>query len=139
MTMPLSQFVTLAIVAAIGAVAGGFAVPTLADLMLKRKLRLWGEWFDRSAVGYAEFTTREGRAPSASAKGEEGALGLWAADALRLAEQGALDAARDAKVSELGLNDNSEESRQTMRREVDKAVVVAKSAVKASPTKGGTI
>ncbi len=139
MTMSSSQFIGLMTVATIGAIAGGFAVPLLADLLLKRKLRLWGEWFDRTAADYAEFTAREGRAPSARAKGEEGALGLWAADALRLVDQGALDAARTAKVAELGLNDNRDKSRQAMRQEVEKTIEAAKSAVKASFPKGGAV
>jgi hypothetical protein len=137
MMIALSHYISLTIVAAIGAAIGGIAAPMLADRLLKRKLRLWGEWFDRSAAGYADFAAREGRAPSASAKGEEGALGLWAEDALRLAAQGALDDARAAKVEELGLTDGREESRRAMRREVGKAAAAAKAAVKASLPKGG--
>lgn len=136
--MQAAQFMTLTIMAAAGAVIGGLAVPRFSDALLKQKIARWREWFDRCAEGWAAFAEAEGRKPAAKASGEEGALAIWAEDALRLAAQGALDEERAAKVAALGLDDEEKEKkRSAVRREVDALAASAKAAAKASLPKGG--
>lgn len=79
-----------AIWAAAGVVAGCVLVPRAAtSLLASKRARMKRRWADSTAA-WSEFVASNGREPSSSARGAEGALGIWAADARRQAACGDL-------------------------------------------------
>lgn len=91
----------------IGVVAFGvgvFLVPALCDRLLKRKWAKHLKWWNDSLSSYRRWLEdHDGERPLPSASGQEGALGLWLVDSLRLARlkkltKAQLRAMRDAGI-----------------------------------------
>lgn len=83
---------------------GAFLVPALCDRLLKRKWAKHLEWWNDSMSSYRKWIEHHGgERPLSSASGQEGALGLWLVDSLRLARlekltKAQLRAMRDAGI-----------------------------------------
>lgn len=87
-----------------GGAAGWLLVPWLSDALLKRAYRRSREWWWESYEAYCSFMQGSGAESLASAGGEEGALGIWRDDALRLAKAGGLARERALALEEAGLS-----------------------------------
>ena len=99
-----------------GGAAGWAFVPWLSDLLLKRAYRRSHAWWWDSYRAYLAFKNRASDEPLASAGGEEGALGIWRDDAMRLANSGGLARERVLALGEAGL---SVDVQQAIRCESD--------------------
>lgn len=100
-----------------GGVVGWLLVPLAADVLLKRVYRRTASWWWDSWRAYRSFkSTHPHDDPSASASGEEGALGIWLADALRSMRAGSLTQERVRALADIGIPVNEE---CALRSEVD--------------------
>lgn len=109
----------LALFAAAGGVAGGALVPWCADKLLSRAYRRALAWWWQALERYEAFKARApDREPRASAAGEEGALGVWLADALCAARAGSLARERAHALERAGIDTGS---REPVRDEAEQA------------------
>ena len=102
----MTNTVVWALVLAIGGAAlAGVGAPEWADYLLDRRIKRIWKWYDESAAAYREWMdSHDGARPDASSKdSDEAALGIWANDALRSMELGALEGERLDAVQALGL------------------------------------
>lgn len=122
----------MATILAIGGCAIGLhAVPTLADILLRRRGARLFEWFDRTAGEYERWQAENpGRRPSKSASGTEGAIAYWAEDALRLLAVDGLDEERAARVRAMGLEPDEKAAARTQT--ATSALAAAKATVAAA-------
>lgn len=93
----------IAMQALAGGVAGWMLVPWLSDFLLRRAYRRSHAWWWDSYRAYLAFKGSTGGEPLASARGEEGALGVWRDDAMRLAKSGGLARERVRALEDAGL------------------------------------
>lgn len=79
------EFLTVAAALA-GAIAGGIVCPALAKATLAHVEKRLEKYWDRRLVEYSEWARDNKGEPDAKAKGDEGALGVWLADAKKQIE-----------------------------------------------------
>lgn len=124
--------IQMATILAIGGCAIGLhVVPTLADILLRRRRARLFEWFDRTAGEYERWQAENpGRRPSKSASGTEGAIAYWAEDALRLLDVDGLDEERASRVRAMGIGPDEKAAARTQA--AASALAAAKATVAAA-------
>lgn len=99
----MEHAIAVVALACAGALIGWFAVPWVADRLLRRAYRRAHGWWWESFSSYREFKrTHPQREPSSRAAGEEGAIGLWRVQAVRSAQMGSLPRERASALAEVG-------------------------------------
>ena len=102
--MNVETFMFVLACTGIGGAIGWLAVPPAADFLLKRAYGRASSWWWDSCRMYCSFKrTHPHDDPSASAPGEEGALGIWLADALQSARAGSLTYERAQALADAGI------------------------------------
>lgn len=88
----------LALCAAVGATAGAFAIPRIADMLLSRAYLRSYTWWYRCLDDFAHYRdVCPDRLPRQNEKGTAGAVGIWLADCRSQALKGALTHERAPK------------------------------------------
>ena len=126
---------TALVMCGIGAAVGGMFAPAVADKLLKRTYDKVMDWYDRSMDAWEKWCGQHpGKHPEPGKPGEEGALAIWAEDALRTISLGALDASRAARVHALGVDAAvaSVDAAAARAAAVDQAKATAKATAAAS-------
>lgn len=89
---------------ALGVATGWLLVPAAADFLLKRAYRRTVTWWWDSYRAYQRYKSIHPHDnPSASASGEEGALGIWLTDAKRAVRAGSLTHERMQALVDAGI------------------------------------
>lgn len=95
----------LALSAAAGAVAGAFAIPRIADMLLSRAYLRSYTWWYRCLDDFAHYRdVCPDRLPRQNEKGTAGAVGIWLTDCLSQALKGALTHERAEALREAGID-----------------------------------
>ena len=95
----------LALCAAVGATAGAFAIPRIADMLLSRAYWRSYTWWYRCLDDFAHYRdVCPDRLPRQNEKGTAGAVGIWLADCRSQALKGALTHERAEALREAGID-----------------------------------
>ena len=95
----------LALSAAAGAVAGAFAIPRIADMLLSRAYLRSYTWWYRCLDDFAHYRdVCPDRLPRQNEKGTAGAVGIWLTDCRSQALKGALTHERAEALREAGID-----------------------------------
>lgn len=87
------------------AFAVGMFVPAVSDWLLRRKWNAHCSWWYECCCDYQKWLAgHEGQQPLSTASGEEGALGMWLKDSLRLARFGKLTKEQAAALRKTGVS-----------------------------------
>ena len=97
--------IVLALCAAVGATAGAFAIPRIADMLLSRAYWRSYTWWYRCLDDFAHYRdVCPDRLPRQNEKGTAGAVGIWLADCRSQALKGALTHERAEALREAGID-----------------------------------